>query len=193
MIIMNPSSCDGISLVQERGCRRDRQARSLSYYATVPFGIVDTGLYDEMEQLGNSRQSNVRLCQHPDPSDSLQEMVIFQAALRYFPPKRHAKAKSFAILRGALGVFWFDNGGKLLGAASLSETGPRICRVEAGMFHVDVPLTATAIHHELTAGPFRGDADREIASWGPSPGDLKSMEEFRLHLIASAGLQDLRA
>jgi cupin fold WbuC family metalloprotein len=183
---------DRISLIEERGCRRDKQARSLSYYATVPICIVDTGHYDEMEQLGNSRQSNVRLCLHADPSDSLQEMVIFQSALRYFPPKRHAKEKSFAIVRGMLGVLWFDDDGELLGAANLSEAGQRICRIEAGMFHVDIPLTATAIHHEVTAGPFRGDADREIASWGPSPGDLKSMEEFRLHLIASAGLQDLR-
>jgi cupin fold WbuC family metalloprotein len=183
---------DRISLVKERGCRRDKEASSLSYYATAPIGVVDTGLYDEMEQLGNSMQSNVRLCLHADPASPLQEMVVFQAALRYFPPKRHTKAKSFAILRGALGVFWFDTAGQLHGAAALSETGPRICRIDAGVFHTDVPLTATAIHHEVTTGPFRGAADREMASWGPSPDDSKAMEEFRTHLIASAGLHYLR-
>jgi cupin fold WbuC family metalloprotein len=186
-IAMDALHLDRISLVNERGCRRDNQARSLSYYATVPIAVVDTALYDEMEQLGNSMQSNVRLCLHTDPANPLQEMVIFQSALRYFPPKRHMKAKSFAILRGALGIFWFDTTGQLLGAAALSEAGSRICRIDAGVFHADVPLTSTAIHHEVTTGPFRGAADREMAPWGPSSGDSKAMADFRAHLITAAG------
>ena len=181
-----------ISLRQERGCRRDKNARSLSYFATAPVGVVSAGICDELEELGVSKQTNVRLCLHLDSGNPLQEMVIFQAATRFFPPKRHVdKAKSFTILRGVLGIFWFDATGNLMGAAALSEAGPRICRVNGGIYHVDIPLTATCIHHEVTTGPFRGADDREIASWGPPPQEPAAMARYRAELISRAGFRDL--
>jgi len=181
-----------IDLVRQIGCRRDAAAKSLSFFATRPVSTIDPRLLDQLQELGRSSGTNVRLCLHEDPQSALQEMVIFQHAAAFFPPKRHPlKPKSFSILRGVLAVFAFNPSGEVSAVSVLAASGQSICRVSQGVYHVDIPLSADAIHHEVTIGPFGGDADREMAPWGPPRSQPGQMARFRSELIHKAGLQDL--
>ena len=173
-----------ISLLEGKNCRRDPDARSLSFYATQSVLHVRAKLLDELKACGLLVRKNTRLCLHSSPDDPLHEMIIVQFWENFFPPKRHpTKAKSFHVLEGELGVFVFADDGNVIDAARLKPKDSIAYRVGAGLYHADIPLTDYSIHIETTTGPFVGERDRILAPWAPALDDALAREQFRSRML----------
>lgn len=173
-----------IDLEHQIGCRLDPKARTRSFFATKPNIGVTSNLLGQLRREAERGGGNVRLCLHQSPEDSLHEMIILQRGNDFFPPKRHPqKAKSFRVLSGMLGVFLFDEAGEVTDAVRLTPDRDLTFRVGANCYFADIPLTAEAIHYEVTSGPFLGPADREMASFGPSLEDAKARKAYRDALL----------
>lgn len=166
-------------------CREDRQARTPSFFATTPTVQVNQSLLAALESEAGRTGKNVRFCLHPDPAAELQEMIILQHAEQFFPPKRHPhKAKSFRVLSGELAILVFATDGHVAEVHRLIPGDAIACRISAGLFHADIPLTPRSIHFETTTGPFRAETDRELAPWGPPISDPVACRQYRAQLLA---------
>lgn len=183
---MDPSC---LILDDPQTCRPDPAARTASYFARRGLCRVDVALLEQLHAERRRRGGgNVRLSLHTGPEDTLHEMLILQESGGFFPPKKHPhKAKSFTILEGELLVCAFDEGGEVLDLCILDGRSALAYRVEAGLYHCDLPLTATAIHLEATLGPFRGEGDRILAPWAPAVGDRTGLAALRRRLLAATG------
>lgn len=184
-----PDVSSRISLTDPDICRRDPVARTPGFFARGPLACVDGAVLRDLRALATREGGAARLSLHRDPGEALHEMLILQRSDRFFPPKRHPhKAKSFVIVEGRLLVAVFDDEGRPLDARVLEPGGALSYRVAAGYFHVDLPMTETAVHLEYTLGPFTGVGDREMAPWGPPLGDADAGDAFRVRLLEMLGL-----
>lgn len=175
----------GVSLDLPVNVVQDTAARTLSYFALNAKVRVTEDTLDELERIAIAAGQNARLSLHSHQDAELHEMVICQHAANWFRPKRHGhKDKTFHVMRGELAVFVFNESGDVVDVARLGGTsGGLIYRVGRGAYHTDIPLTPTAIHCEVTTGPFLGAADRQLAPWAPDDGDAPGRVAYRAKLL----------
>lgn len=92
----------------------------------------------------------------------------------YIPPHRHLgleKDESIILLRGTLGVVFFDEGGNVLETAVLSPGGAAVgVNIPHGEFHTLVSLESGTVFFESKAGPYRALTAEERAPWAPGEG-----------------------
>lgn len=92
----------------------------------------------------------------------------------YIPPHRHhgpEKDESIILLRGRLGVIFFDEGGNVLETAILSPGGVAVgVNIPQGAFHTLVSLESGTVFFESKAGPYRALTAEERAPWAPGEG-----------------------
>ena len=159
-----------------------RQESSEVFYTDTPQVRVTTDDFIQLKEaaLASPRQ-RARLCAHPDPDDSLHEMIIVLTRDAYIRPHRHHnKSESFHLVEGGLRVFQFDERGEIRGAMTLGPPGsdhPFYCRSAALEFHSVRVKTDFVVFHETTPGPF-DPKDTEYASWAPADDDLTGQQEF---------------
>jgi len=123
-----------------------------------------------------------RYCLHRTTDDPLQEMVICVTRGSYFPPHRHpeAKSKSYHMIEGRLVMVMFDDPGNATELVPLGLTADcrLIHRLALPVWHTIVAISEVAVYHECFVGPFRKDADVEIAAWAQRPDDAAGVGRF---------------
>ena len=175
-----------ISLNDDTTCWRDKEAKSIGYFAKGAAVRLDGSTVDEIKRMALETGDNVRLSLHRSPESAFHEMIIFQHRDKYYRPKKHVtKAKSFHMIEGEMAVFVFNDDGTVRDACVLDGKETIIYRVAANVFHTDVPLSDFVVHHESTLGPFMGDEDRVFAPWSPSGDDREAYLSYRDKLVAN--------
>jgi cupin fold WbuC family metalloprotein len=93
----------------------------------------------------------------------------------YIRPHRHAhpdKDESIVVLRGRIGVLFFDPDGTVSETAILETDGAVIgVDVPHGTFHSLVALETGTVFFEAKAGPYEPLTPDEMAPWAPAEGD----------------------
>ena len=104
----------------------------------------------------------------------------------YIPPHRHndiTKDETLVVLRGRVGVVFFDDRGAVTGKAALEPAGEAVgVNVPHGVFHTLVALAPDSVFFEAKAGPYRPLAPEETASWAPREGASRAaayLEEMK--------------
>lgn len=96
----------------------------------------------------------------------------------YIPPHRHLdqeKDETMILLRGRLGVIFFDEKGNIAQTAVLSPGGAAVgVNIPHGEFHTVVSLESGTVFFESKAGPYRALTVEERAPWAPGEGSDES-------------------
>lgn len=123
-----------------------------------------------------------RYCLHRTTDDPLQEMVICVTRGCYFSPHRHPawKSKTYHVIEGEVATILFADDGRVTEIVRLGLTAEChvIHRLALPVWHTIVAISEVAVYHECLSGPFRKDADDEIAPWAPRPDDTAGVERF---------------
>lgn len=103
----------------------------------------------------------------------------------YIAPHCHldaSKGEAIIILRGRLGMVFFDNDGKVTETHVLEPDG-RIVGVDipTGCFHSLVALLPNTVFFEAKAGPYQPLLPAERANWAPAEGE-PTAESYHQHL-----------
>lgn len=92
----------------------------------------------------------------------------------YIPPHRHLdpeKDETMIVLRGRLGVIFFDDGGNIRETALLTTEGDAMgVNIPHGAFHTVVCLESSTVFFESKAGPYRPLTTEERPTWAPVEG-----------------------
>jgi cupin fold WbuC family metalloprotein len=120
----------------------------------------------EFDDLCNRSIENARLRQHhnihTDYSDPCQRLFIAMQPRSYVVPHRHtspAKAETFIVLRGSVGIVFFDDLG---GVQETVRLGPddesQVCDIPPGTWHTAIALVEngcdrrSAVQHACERG-----------------------------------------
>ncbi len=96
----------------------------------------------------------------------------------YIAPHRHAdpsKDETILVLRGVLGLVFFDADGRVTQTFTLTPGGP-CCGVDIphGTWHTLLALTPGTVMFEAKSGPYQPLSDDERAAWAPAEGDAEA-------------------
>ena len=137
--------------------------------------FLDKSLFDDLAEkaAGNPRgRQHHNLHQMQEPC---HRMVVGLQPSTYVPPHRHLsseKAETLLVLRGALGVLIFDEGGQVLDKRVLQAGGDSLgVDLPPGVFHALVVLEPDSLMFECKAGPYQPVGDGELAHWAPREGE----------------------
>jgi len=96
------------------------------------------------------------------------------------PPHRHLdpnKEELLLIVRGALGLVFFDDTGTVTQTVLLETGGPTLaCNIPAGVFHTAVAFGEGAVVFEAKAGPYAPHRPEELAKFAPAEGDPRAAD-----------------
>lgn len=97
----------------------------------------------------------------------------------YIPPHRHLdpeKDETMIVLRGKLGVIFFDGEGTVRETALLKPGGDAMgVNIPHGDYHTVVCLESGTVFFEAKAGPYRSLTAEERAPWAPVEGSEGSV------------------
>lgn len=109
----------------------------------------------------------------------------------YVPPHRHLardKDESIVVLRGKIGILFFDDLGAITGRCVLTPDGDAVgANVMHGEFHSVVSLAAGSVFFEAKAGPYTALTEAERAGWAPAentPGAAAYLQWMKSELAA---------
>lgn len=111
------------------------------------------------------------------PSDDSRCNRLLNALERgtYIRPHRHLdpeKEELMVLLRGKMGMIYFDDAGNVTGTALLAAGGATFgIDIPAGTFHSIVCLEPGTVFLEAKAGPYRPFIPEELAPWAPAEGE----------------------
>ncbi|TAN38050.1 MAG: cupin fold metalloprotein, WbuC family [Verrucomicrobia bacterium] len=92
----------------------------------------------------------------------------------YIPPHCHAdpvKDETMIIIRGKMGVVFFDAQGNITETTLLAAGGENLAvTIPAGMFHTSVMLEPGSMIFEAKAGPYAPLLSHEKVAWAPAEG-----------------------
>lgn len=131
-----------------------------------------------LDQLSEDARSNPRLRKNYNihPADDFPAHRLLNAIEpdSYIRPHRHLdphKDETFIIIRGKLGILFFDNLGTIMEKIILDAHGDNAgVDVPSGVFHAAVSLEAGTIFFEAKAGPYLPLSTEETAPWAPEDG-----------------------
>jgi cupin fold WbuC family metalloprotein len=109
----------------------------------------------------------------------------------YVQPHRHAsprKTETLCVLRGRGAVLTFDDDGRVIERALLSERGD-LCVIEIppATWHTLIALEPGTVWFEVKEGPYAPLPPQDVAPWSPAPGEREADEYLaRLSAIAAA-------
>jgi cupin fold WbuC family metalloprotein len=174
-----------VSLHDQDTVWRDKKSKSIGFFTKNPLRCVTETLLAELEEIAIKSGQNARLSLHSGPGDTFHEMIIFQHADQYYPPKKHLdKDKSFHMIKGEMVVVIFSEMGEVVDARRLEPKKSPIYRIAKNTYHTDIPISDYVIHHESTLGPFLGNNDRIFAEWAAEPKNKTEFLNFRERMIA---------
>jgi cupin fold WbuC family metalloprotein len=133
----------------------------------------------EFDDLCERSIENARLRQHhnihTDYSDPCQRLFIAMQPRSYVVPHRHtcpAKAETFIVLRGSIGIVFFDDLGVVQETVRLGPDDElQVCDIPPGTWHTAIALEANSVFMEVKPGPFSPIDPIDFAAWAPTSGE----------------------
>lgn len=104
----------------------------------------------------------------------------------YIRPHRHLdpnKDETMVVLKGRLGMLWFDDDGKVAGQAVMATGGNCVVNIPHGCWHTLLALEPGTVFFEAKGGPYAPLAPDETAAWAPAEGDA-AVPAFYASLLA---------
>lgn len=127
---------------------------------------------------------------HPDDAYPAHRLLVAIEPGSYVPPHRHlspAKDETLLVLRGSLGVVFFDAAGKMERSIVLRAGGEHLgVDIPHGVFHTVFALESGTILFEAKAGPYVPIAAEERAAWAPAEGG-PGVIDYLARLVESCG------
>lgn len=112
---------------------------------------------------------------HPDDAYPAHRLLVAIEPGSYVPPHRHlspTKDETLLVLRGRLGIVFFDERGDIERSAVLRAGGEALgVDIPHGVFHSVLALEPGTVIFEAKAGPYVPVAPEERAAWAPAEGD----------------------
>lgn len=140
------------------GWRRDKNAKSISYFPIKKPVCVDRELIEKVKKISEENaHSNARLCLHASPEEeSLHDMVVleYQDKKCRKPHKHLEREETLHMMEGEMVSFIFDEEGNLIEKTFINEENP-IYRTSRNQYHVWLPITNRVIYREIKNGPFK--------------------------------------
>jgi cupin fold WbuC family metalloprotein len=150
----------------------------MSNYRAVDLPMIDALL----AQAQGAPRLRKNLNFHDNEAHPCQRLLNAIVPGSYVRPHRHLsenKEEFMMIVRGCLGVVFFDAEGNVTGKLKLEENGPvRAVSVPTGVFHTAVALEPTVIF-EAKAGPYAPHLPTEVAPFAPAEGSVEVQEYLR--------------
>ena len=142
--------------------------------------VVDTALLDALIAEGRAaprRRRNRNF--HTTDAAPCQRLLNAIELGSYVRPHRHldeGKDEALVVVKGVVGVVWFEDDGKVAGTARL-EAGGTVVAVDIprGTFHTIVALAAGSVLFEAKAGPYLPAREGEWAPFAPPEGDAQCL------------------
>ena len=138
--------------------------------------LLDQGLFADL--VAAARQAPRRRLHrnfHPDDAYPAHRLLIAIEPDSYVPPHRHLnpnKDETLLVLRGSLGVVFFDAAGKVERHAILRAGGETLgVDIPHGVFHTVCALETATVFFEAKAGPYVPVSAEEKAPWVPAEGE----------------------
>ncbi|HSD95973.1 MAG TPA: WbuC family cupin fold metalloprotein [Sulfuricaulis sp.] len=143
------------------------------------FQVIDR---DFLEQVSTEAKKSPRRRKnynfHVSESDACHRLLNAIEPESYIQPHRHheaAKDETLIVVRGRLGVVFFDERGAVTATAVLTPAGESVgVNIPHGMYHTLVALEPGSVFFEAKAGPYAPLTSREKASWAPAEGDPRA-------------------
>jgi len=112
---------------------------------------------------------------HPTDESRCNRLLNALEVGTYIRPHRHLdpeKDELMVLLRGRMGMIFFDDAGIVTETALLSAGGPASgIDIPAGQYHSLVCLEPGTVFLEAKAGPYRPFTPEETAPWAPEEQD----------------------
>jgi cupin fold WbuC family metalloprotein len=148
--------------------------------------IIDQAALDRLsaEAKGTPRlRKNLNL--HPDDEFCCHRLFNAIEPGSYILPHRHQdplKDETMVVVRGRMGVIFFDDCGSVAGSTILVAGGGSIAvDIPHGVFHTVMGLESGTVFFESKAGPYRPLGDEEKGKWAPPEGTPEAAE-YLAHL-----------
>lgn len=171
--------------------RIDDGKKSLAYFCRNAPAQVDAALIVRLKEvMAELISRNLRLCLHKDPAAVSHEMLILERKGKYYRPHKHFnEGETFHIIEGRMGVFSFDEEGKVIDSCILEAGRTFMYKVGINMHHAVMPLTDIVIYHESKPGPFVSSSDNIYPAWAPDGSDIKEASAYsrRLRRMLKSG------
>ena len=133
---------------------------------------IDRSLIDRvLDEARRSPRQRKNFNFHDRDNHPCQRLLNAILPQSYIQPHRHLdpdKEEMLVVLRGRLGLVFFDDAGHVVDTALLEAGGERLAAsIPPGRFHTLVALDDGAGGFEAKAGPYLPHAPREKASFAP--------------------------
>lgn len=138
--------------------------------------LIDQPLFAALsESAGQAPRRRVHRNFHPDDAYPAHRLLVAIEPGSYVPPHRHlspAKDETLLVLRGSLGIVFFDERGGIERSVVLRAGGEALgVDIPHGAFHSVLALEEGTVIFEAKAGPYVPIAPEERATWAPAEGD----------------------
>lgn len=132
-----------------------------------------------LDQLSGEAEASPRLRKHrnfhPDDAYPAHRLLVAIEPGSYVPPHCHldpAKDETLLVIRGKLGVLFFDAAGEITAQHVLTPGGAVFgVDIPHGVFHTVLALTPGTAFFEAKAGPYVPVGVGELPGWAPREGD----------------------
>lgn len=146
------------------------------HLSVKPPTLIDARLIDALsEQAAANPRLRKNLNFHPNESAPANRLLNAIEPDSYVQPHRHldpAKDETLVVLRGAVGLVVFDDGGGIRQHAVLRAGSSAIgVDIPHATWHTFVALEPGSVIFEAKAGPYIALSAAEKASWAPAEGD----------------------
>lgn len=143
------------------------------------FQIIDR---DFLERVSSQAKASPRRRRnhnfHASESDTCNRLLNAIEPDSYIQPHCHHEAtkdETLIVVRGRLGVIFFDEHGAVTATAVLAPAGESVgVNIPHGMYHTLMALEPGSVFFEAKAGPYAPLTPREKASWAPAEGDPRA-------------------
>ncbi len=135
--------------------------------------LIDDALLDELcaEATASPRRRKNRNF-HPTDDHPGHRLLNAMQPDSYIPPHRHLdpnKDETFVVLRGALGLFIFNDAGEVVRSEKVGAGEAAIgVDIAHGTWHTAVALEPDTVFLEAKAGPYLPFTEAERAPWAPA-------------------------
>jgi len=143
------------------------------------FQIIDRDFLEWVSSQANAsprRRRNHNF--HVSETDTCNRLLNAIEPDSYIQPHCHheaAKDETLIVVRGRLGVIFFDERGAVTATAVLAPVGESVgVNIPHGMYHTLVALEPGSVFFEAKAGPYAPLTSQEKAPWAPAEGELSA-------------------
>jgi cupin fold WbuC family metalloprotein len=140
------------------------------------FQIIDR---DFLEQVSSQAKASPRRRRnhnfHASETDTCNRLLNAIEPDSYIQPHCHHEAtkdETLIVVRGRLGVIFFDERGAVTATAVLAPADESVgVNIPHGMYHTLVALEPGSVFFEAKAGPYAPLTSQEKAPWAPAEGE----------------------